>query len=132
MTPPHANPFPVRPPIRGWPPARGARACPGHRPGGPRPAAQDEPVTLNFTNADIEAVVKAVAEITGKSFIVDPRVKGTVTIVSARPVPRSLVYPTLLSALRTQGVTAVESDNVVRIVPESEAKLQGGRSGAAR
>jgi len=77
----------------------------------PPAAAQDEPVTLNFTNADIEAVVKAVAEITGKSFIVDPRVKGTVTIVSARPVPRSLVYPTLLSALRTQGVTAVESDN---------------------
>jgi hypothetical protein len=83
----------------------------------PPAEAQDEPVTLNFTNADIEAVVKAVAEITGKSFIVDPRVKGTVTIVSARPVPRSLVYPTLLSALRTQGVTALESDNVVRIVP---------------
>jgi len=96
----------------------------------PPAAAQDEPVTLNFTNADIEAVVKAVAEITGKSFIVDPRVKGTVTIVSARPVPRSLVYPTLLSALRTQGVTAVESDNVVRIVPESEAKLQGGPVGS--
>jgi general secretion pathway protein D len=96
--------------------------------GGPA-KAQDEPVTLNFTNADIEAVVKAVAEITGKSFIVDPRVKGTVTIVSARPVPRSLVYPTLLSALRTQGVTAVESDNVVRIVPESEARLQGGPVG---
>jgi general secretion pathway protein D len=93
---------------------------------GPARGRQDEPVTLNFTNADIEAVVKAVAEITGKSFIVDPRVKGTVTIVSARPVPRSLVYPTLLSALRMQGVTAVESDNVVRIVPEAEAKVQGG------
>jgi general secretion pathway protein D len=89
-------------------------------------SAQDDPVTLNFTNADIEAVVKAVAEITGKSFIVDPRVKGTVTIISARPVPRALVYPTLLSALRMQGVTAIESDNVVRIVPEAEAKLQGG------
>ena len=93
----------------------------------PVPArAADEPVTLNFVNADIEAVVKAVAEITGKSFIVDPRVKGTVTIVSSRPVSRSLVYPTLLSALRMQGIVAVESDNVVRIVPEAEAKLQGG------
>ena len=95
-----------------------------------RPAlGQDEPVTLNFTNADIEAVVKAVAEITGKSFIVDPRVKGTVTIVSARPVPRALVYPTLLSALRMQGIAAIEGDNVVRIVPESEAKVQGGPVG---
>ncbi|MEO8485544.1 MAG: type II secretion system secretin GspD [Betaproteobacteria bacterium] len=89
----------------------------------------DDPVTLTVTNADIDAVVKAVAEITGKSFIVDPRVKGTVTIISARPVPRSVVYPTLLSALRMQGITAIESDNVVRIVPEAEAKVQGGPVG---
>ncbi|MFO1310298.1 MAG: type II secretion system secretin GspD [Burkholderiales bacterium] len=88
--------------------------------------AADDPVTLNFTNADIEAVVKAVSEITGRSFIVDPRVKGTVTIVSSRPVPRSLVYPTLLSALRTQGIAVVEGDSVFRVVPETEAKLQGG------
>ena len=92
----------------------------------PLSRAADEPVTLNFTNADIEAVVKAVSEITGKSFIVDPRVKGTVTIVSARPVPRSLVYPTLLSALRMQGIAVIEGDSVVRVVPETEAKLQGG------
>ena len=92
----------------------------------PLSRAADDPVTLNFTNADIEAVVKAVSEITGKSFIVDPRVKGTVTIVSARPVPRSLVYPTLLSALRMQGIAVIEGDSVVRVVPETEAKLQGG------
>ncbi|MFO1284985.1 MAG: type II secretion system secretin GspD [Burkholderiales bacterium] len=99
----------------------------------PVPAAAQgagEAITLNFTNADIDAVVKAVAEITGKSFIVDPKVKGTVTIVSARPIPRSLVYPTLLSALRMQGVVAVEGDSVVRLVPESEAKLQGGPVGS--
>ena len=89
-----------------------------------------EAITLNFTNAEIDAVVKAVAEITGKSFVVDPKVKGTVTIVSARPIPRSLVYPTLLAALRTQGVVAVEGDTVVRLVPESEAKLQGGPVGS--
>ena len=88
--------------------------------------AADDPVTLNFTNADIEAVVKAVSEITGRSFIVDPRVKGTVTIVSSRPVPRSLVYPTLLSALRMQGIAVVEGESVFRVVPETEAKLQGG------
>jgi general secretion pathway protein D len=88
-------------------------------------AAADN-VTLNFVNADIDAVVKAVADITGRNFLVDPRVKGTVNIVSARPVPRSLVFPTLLSALRMQGFAAVESGGVVKIVPEAEAKQQGG------
>ena len=93
----------------------------------PPSRAADEPVTLNFVNADIDAVIKAVAEITGRNFIVDPKVKGTINIVSSRPVPRSLVYPTLLSALRMQGYAAVEGDGgVVKIVPEAEAKQQGG------
>lgn len=95
-----------------------------------RSLAADEPVTLNFVNADIDAVIRAVAEITGKNFIIDPRVKGQINIVSTRPVPRSLVYPTLLSALRLQGVTAIETDGVVKIVPEAEAKQQGGPVGA--
>ena len=85
--------------------------------------AQDaDTVTLNFVNADIDAVVKAIGEITGRNFLVDPRVKGTVNIVSARPVAKALVYPTLLSALRMQGFAAVEADGVVKIVPEAEAK----------
>ena len=88
--------------------------------------ADDDTVTLNFVNADIDAVVKAVGEITGRNFLVDPRVKGTVNIASARPVPRALVYPTLLSALRMQGFAAVESDGVVKIVPEADAKTQAG------
>jgi general secretion pathway protein D len=85
----------------------------------------NDTVTLNFVNADIDAVVKAVADITGRNFLVDPRVKGTINIVSSRPVPRSLVFPTLLSALRMQGYTAVESEGVVKIVPEADAKQQG-------
>ncbi len=89
-------------------------------------AAGDDAVTLNFVNADIDAVVRAVSEITGRNFVVDPKVKGTINIVSARPVPRSLVYPTLLSALRLQGFAAVESDGVTKIVPEVDAKQQGG------
>ncbi len=88
--------------------------------------AADDTVTLNFVNADIEAVIRAVAEITGRNFVVDPRVKGTINIVSARPVPKSLVYPTLLSALRLQGFAAVEGDGLVKIVPEADAKQQGG------
>ena len=87
--------------------------------------AADDTVTLNFVNADIDAVVKAVSEMTGRNFVLDPRVKGVVNIVSARPVPRTLVYPTLLSALRLQGFTAVEGDGITKIVPEADAKQQG-------
>jgi general secretion pathway protein D len=84
-------------------------------------------VTLNFVNADIEGVVKAVSEITGKNFVIDPRVKGTVNIVSARPMARELVYEVFLSALRLQGYAAVEDRGVVKIVPEADAKLHPGR-----
>ncbi len=96
----------------------------------PAPVQASDAVTLNFVNAEIDAVVKAVSEITGRNFIVDPRVKGTVNIVSARPVPRNLVYPTLLSALRLSGFTAVEADGVIKIVPEAEARTQGGIVGS--
>jgi general secretion pathway protein D len=85
-------------------------------------AAEEEKVTLNFVGADIEAVVKAVGAITNRNFILDPRVKGTVNIVSARPVARDLVYQILLSALRLQGFAAVEGHGVTKIVPEADAK----------
>src|SRR4051812_15660371 len=85
-------------------------------------------VTLNFVNADIEGVVRAVSEITGKNFLLDPRVKGTVSIVSARPVARTLVYEIFLSALRLQGYAAVEDRGLVKIIPEADAKLHQGRT----
>jgi general secretion pathway protein D len=87
------------------------------RPNGP------DVVTLNFVNADIEGVVKAVSEITGKNFVLDPRVKGTVNIVSAKPMSRSLVYQVFLSAMRLQGFAAIEERGMVMIVPEIEAKM---------
>jgi len=94
----------------------------------PTPARQTgaDVVTLNFVNAEIEGVVKAVSEIAGKNFVLDPRVKGTINIVSARPVPRALVYQTFLSAMRLQGFTAVEEHGVTMIVPEADAKLYAG------
>ena len=94
-------------------------------------AAPDEPVMLNFVNVDIDTVVKAIGDISGKNFVLDPRVKGTVNIVSARPVPRELSYQILLSSLRMQGFTAVEGDGVIKIVPEADAKLHA-RGGNAR
>jgi general secretion pathway protein D len=85
--------------------------------------AGDENITLNFVNSDIVSVIKAVGLITGKNFLIDPRVKGTVNIVSSRPVSRAMVYPILLSALRLQGYAAVESNGVTKIMPEADAKL---------
>jgi general secretion pathway protein D len=98
----------------------------------PVPAQRDAPpvgqdlVTLNFVDADIRAVVAAVSEITGRSFVVDPRVQGTVNIVSPRPVPRAMVMPIMLSALRGLGFAAVGSgQGYLNIVPEPDAKFYG-------
>lgn len=88
-------------------------------------AANDE-VTLNFVNADIESVVKAVSLISGRNFVLDPRVKGTINIVSGRPVSRPLAYQVLVSALRLQGFAVVENRGLTRILPEIEARVQAG------
>jgi general secretion pathway protein D len=90
-----------------------------------------EPVTLNFVNADIEAVAGAVGKMTNRNFLIDPRVKGTVNLVSSRPVPASAVYGIFLSALRLQGFTAVESGGVTKILPEADAKLHLGAAGSS-
>ena len=89
-----------------------------------------EPVTLNFVNADIESVAAAVGKITNRNFLIDPRVKGTVNLVSARPVPASAVYGIFLSALRLQGFAAVESGGVTKILPEADAKLHVSSAGS--
>lgn len=89
-------------------------------------ASSREPVTLNFTNADIETVIRAIGEMTGRNFIIDPRVKGTINIISAQPVPRDVAYQILLSSLRLQGFSAVEGRGVIKIVPEADAKLHAG------
>ncbi len=88
-------------------------------------AANDE-VTLNFVNTDIEAVAAAIGQITKRNFLIDPRVKGTVNIVSSRPVPAAAVYDIFLSALRLQGLAAVESSGVTKILLEADAKLHLG------
>ncbi|MBI5659217.1 MAG: type II secretion system secretin GspD [Nitrosomonadales bacterium] len=94
--------------------------------------AQDEKVSLNFVNADIEEVVRAVSHITGRNFLVDPRVKGTINIISSTPVSASLAYDILLSALRLQGFASVESGGVTKVMPEADAKLHVGAAGGAR
>jgi len=89
----------------------------------------DDKITVNFVNADIQSVIKAVGQQTGRNFILDPRVTGTVNIVSERPVSRDLLYQIFLSALRVQGYAAVEGDGFTKIVPEAEAKTSAGPVG---
>jgi general secretion pathway protein D len=93
------------------------------------PAADDEKITVNFVNADIQSVIKTVGQHTGRNFILDPRVTGTVNIVSDKPVSKDLLYQLLLSTLRVQGYAAVEGDGFVKIVPEAEAKTSAGPVG---
>lgn len=89
------------------------------------PVRADDNVSLNFANAEIGSVIDAIGKISGKNFLVDPRVKGTLNIVTNTPVSRDLSYQILLSALRLQGYTAVEGPGVTKIVPEADAKLHG-------
>jgi general secretion pathway protein D len=91
-----------------------------------RARASREPVTLNFVNADIEAVARTMAAITGRNIVVDPRVKGTITLSTEKPVAPQVAYNQFLAALRLAGFTVVDSGGILKLVPEADAKLQGG------
>ncbi|KHJ61131.1 type II secretion system secretin GspD, partial [Burkholderia glumae] len=82
-------------------------------------------VTLNFVNADIDQVAKAIGAATGKTIIVDPRVKGQLNLVSEHSVPEEQALKTLQSALRMQGFSLLQDHGVLKVVPEADAKLQG-------
>jgi general secretion pathway protein D len=82
-------------------------------------------VTLNFANADIDQIARAIGAATGKTIIVDPRVKGTLTLQSERPVPDDQALKTLQASLRMQGFALLQDHGVLKVVPEADAKLQG-------
>ncbi|MDG5974773.1 type II and III secretion system protein [Hydrogenophaga taeniospiralis CCUG 15921] len=96
----------------------------------PWPAAHaqgraSEPVTLNFVNAEIEAVARTMATITGRNVVVDPRVKGTINLATDRPVPPAVALNQFGAALRLQGFSLVDTDGLYKVVPEADAKLLG-------
>ena len=91
-----------------------------------------EPVTLNFANAEIEAVARTMATITGRNVVVDPRVKGQLTLITERAVTPAAAFQQFLAALRLQGFTVVESADLYKVVPEADAKLQGGSVSVSR
>ena len=86
------------------------------------PAANQ--ATLNFVGADIESVVRAIGHFTGNTFVIDPRVKGMVNLVSEKPVTKAQAFDMLSSVLRLQGFSVVRTATYVKVVPEADAKLQ--------
>ena len=89
-------------------------------------------MTLNFANAEIEAVARTMATITGRNVVVDPRVKGTMTVVTTSPVTPAQALRLFSVQLRTQGFALVESAGLYLVVPEADAKLQSGTVSAGR
>jgi general secretion pathway protein D len=89
--------------------------------------AAAESIRINFRDADIRSVIESVAEITGVTFVIDPRVKGKMTIISPEKIDGDVLYEVFLSALQVHGYQAVKDGSVVRIVPASQAfQLPGG------
>jgi general secretion pathway protein D len=94
-------------------------AQPGHE------VTADGRHTLNLKDADIQALIATVSEITGKNFIVGPNVQGKVTVVSAKPMRPDEIYDVFLSVLRVHGFAAVPSGSMIKIVPEAVAQQDG-------
>ncbi len=90
-----------------------------------QPQIQDGKITLNLRDADLDALIAAVSEATGKNFIVDPRVKAKVTLISAKPMSASELYNVFLSTLQVHGFAAVDKGNITKIVPDINAKQDG-------
>ena len=102
---------------------RADRRTPALQPG--HEVTADGRHTLNLKDADIQALIATVSEITGKNFIVGPNVQGKVTVVSAKPMKPDEIYDVFLSVLRVHGFAAVQSGSMVKIVPETMAQQDG-------
>jgi general secretion pathway protein D len=90
---------------------------------------QEAGITLNWKDADIRIVVEAVSEATGKNFILDPRVTGKVNLLSAEPMSQGAFYEAFLSILQVHGYIAVESGNLIKILPDATARQFPSRFG---
>ncbi len=96
-------------------------------------AETSEMVTLTFADAEIAEVARTIAIITGRNVVVDPRVRGTMSLNTDKPVTKTVAYNQFLATLRLQGFTVVESAGLYKVIPEADAKLQPGpvNAGAA-
>ncbi|MDH5573305.1 MAG: type II secretion system protein GspD, partial [Gammaproteobacteria bacterium] len=82
----------------------------------------EDRMDLNFTDTDINAVIGAVAKLTNKNFIIDPRVKGKVTVITNKSLSADEVYQVFLSILKIHGFSAIPGNGAIKIVPEVNAK----------
>ena len=93
--------------------------------------AQQPAATINWKDADIRQVVEAVSAVTGKNVILDPRVTGRVTLLSPTPLGPDELYEAFLSILQVHGYVAIESGNLVKVVPDATARQFPTRIGTA-
>jgi type II secretory pathway component GspD/PulD (secretin) len=107
------------------PGAAGSPASPSGQSGVKKARPTDDFVTLNFTNIDINALVKVMSELTRRNFILDERVTGKVTLMTPTKISPDEAYQVFLSALEIKNLTAVEDGKIIRIVPSSTARQSG-------
>jgi general secretion pathway protein D len=101
--------------------AEGEKIGAGQEPSKEKLRSSDK-ITINFDNADLTTVIKFISELTGKNFLVDDKVKGTVTIFSPTAITVDEAYKVFLSVLEMNGFTVVTSDKVNKIIPSREAR----------
>lgn len=104
-------------------PSAAATPAPAQTPPAAETPLRPNEVVLNFQAADLQAVVKAVSQMTGRNFLLDPRAKGQITIISSKPMSNVAAYQVFISALKAQGFAVVEGPgNLVKIIPATEAR----------
>jgi general secretion pathway protein D len=124
VSPPTASP--AAPPVAG---SRATRRMADPMPSGRATStwsATGDKAVMNFVDTDIPSVIAALSRFLGRHFLLDPRVKGQITLVSDGEVPAATAQEMLVSALRMRGFAIVDVGNVSRVVPVSDARLQGG------
>lgn len=92
--------------------------------------SQQATITPNYKEADIRQIVEAVGEVTGRNFIIDPRVNAKVTMLSSTPMSADAFYEAFLSILQVHGYVAVTSGDLIKIVPDATARQYAGPIGA--
>lgn len=107
-----------------WPLVTSAQNTTGESVDGGSQGASSDQVTLNLQDVDIRALINTVSEITGKNFIVDPRVKGKVTLVSGGPLDAEQIYEVFLSVLQVHNFSAVPSGTITKIIPSNIVKQE--------
>jgi general secretion pathway protein D len=106
--------------------ATGVMAPPGKAVAQAQAEAAQGAITPNYKEADLSQIIEAVSAVTGKNFIVDPRVRAQVTMLSSTPMSPQAFYEAFLSILQVHGFIAVQSGDVIKILPDANARQVPG------